>query len=91
MEKGNYFYSDDPKYSDLFGCSPDRKVIVDGEWVGLLDIHNPCYNLGPKGVPDSDMAQLQYQLFLTKKEWCDHMVTLYVIPTIILSHLLLVA
>lgn len=77
VEKGNYFYCDDPKYSDLFGCSPDRKVIIGGKWEGLLDIRNPCYALPKVAIRDSDVAQIQYQLFVTKKEWCDHLVTLY--------------
>ena len=101
MAPGNYHYPVDPRYSDLFGCSPDRKVVTtveDGEktegmemdlvegsgketkrWEGILDIHNPCYSLGTPGVTPGDMAQIQYQLFITKKKWCDYLVTLYAI------------
>ena len=103
MAPGNYHYPDDPRYSDLFGCFPDRKVVTtageeekgedgmdvdmvkdgDGEtkkkWEGILDIHNPCYSLGVAGVTPADMAQIQYQLFITKKKWCDYLITLYVL------------
>jgi len=96
---GNYHYPDDPIYSDLFGCSPARKVLaveeekgeggmqVDEEngkkkkatkaWEGILDIHNPCYSLGTPGVTADKMAKIQYQLFITKKQWCDYLVTLF--------------
>jgi putative phage-type endonuclease len=56
----------------MAGCSPDGLV----DWDGLIEIKCP-YNTGNhietllNGMPSMHMAQVQGQMWITGREWCD--------------------
>ena len=43
VEEANYWIQEDEYLSILYGCSPDRKVYINGKFEGLLEIKAPYY------------------------------------------------
>ncbi len=72
VEEANYWKHIDPKLEDLYGCSPDRKVYINGKFEGLLEIKAP-YHVMYKKIKPEHICQMQYQMWITQKPWCDYM------------------
>jgi putative phage-type endonuclease len=58
------------------GCSPDGLVTEDMAATGLVEIKCPFNSANHletwlNGMPDEHMAQVQGQMWLTGREWCD--------------------
>ncbi len=71
VEEPNYWQHRDPRMAILYGCSPDRKVFVHGIFEGLLEIKAPYHKMYEHVKPEH-MAQMQYQMWIVGKPWCDY-------------------
>lgn len=69
LKRGNYWVH--PKYTERFGCSPDRRAFFNGEFVGLMEAKT-CYNKLHEVIPPGHEAQIMYQLWITGANHCDY-------------------
>ncbi len=61
VEEANYWKHENEDKAIMFGCSPDRKVLVNGEFEGILEIKAPYYIMYDDIKPEH-MCQVQYQV-----------------------------
>ncbi len=72
VQEANYWRHENKSLAILYGCSPDRKVFINGEFQGLLEIKAP-FNIMYQDIKLEHLCQVQYQMWITKKPWCDYM------------------
>lgn len=72
VQEANYWKHENKKLAFLYGCSPDRKVFINDEFQGILEIKAP-FHIMYKDIKLEHLCQVQYQMWITKKPWCDYM------------------
>ncbi len=72
LKEPNYWEPEDPLLRHLYGCTPDRKVYINGKFEGLLEIKAPYSRMYEEPKPEH-VCQMMFQMWITKKPWCDYM------------------
>ena len=68
---GGYYQHPDPDLGELYGASPDRRILgPDGEPVALLEIKAP-WGMMHTAIKPEYMAQIQYQMWCSGLGMCD--------------------
>jgi hypothetical protein len=71
LAEGGYYRHSDQDLGELYGASPDRRILgPDGSVVGLLEIKAP-YGRMYTHVKPGYMAQIQYQMWCSGLPTCD--------------------
>lgn len=72
MTDGGYYQHSDPELGELYGASPDRRILnpETGEVERLLEIKAPYGRMYTHVKPEY-MAQIQYQMWCSGVERCD--------------------
>lgn len=61
VEDANYWEHENKSMAILYGCSPDRKVYVNGVFEGILEIKAP-YHIMYEDIKPEHLAQVMYQV-----------------------------
>lgn len=72
LKPGNYWLHENKDMRYLYGCAPDRKVYLNDQFIGLLSIKAP-YGKMYTDIKLDHMTQMQYEMWVTHKPWCDYM------------------